>query len=447
MTCKYGGTNHILCDNKECIACYEKSFASNPRSKHLCNLNILNPRYIFKSSDKKYFFNCDACNHSFEISPVKITYRNQWCPFCVNKTLCDDLNCKTCFEKSFASHEKSKFFSNKNDLTARQVFKTSHNKFLLDCHQCKHSYLSQLSNVTSGDTGCPFCASKALCGNLECKTCFEKSFASHPKSKFWNKENKLRPEQVFKFCNKKILFDCNKCFHKIFILLSGITTDNNWCPYCANQRLCNDINCKMCFDKSFASVDESKYWLEEENGNLSPRNVFKSSSSKKYKLNCNFCNNIYESSPSNITAGCWCNCKKNKTEAKLYKWFQDNDYDIKKQQRYDWCKNESYLPFDFVIEPLKLIIELDGGQHFKQVSNWKPYEETQKTDIYKMQQAIKNGYSIIRLLQEDVFNDKNDWENKLKESIELITENPTCIYICSNNEYDNYKKLMPINEN
>jgi very-short-patch-repair endonuclease len=59
--------------------------------------------------------------------------------------------------------------------------------------------------------------------------------------------------------------------------------------------------------------------------------------------------------------------------------------------------------FDFVIESLKIIIELDREQHFSQVSNWQSPQDTQTRDIYKMRQALKNDYSIIIILQTDVF--------------------------------------------
>ena len=69
-------------------------------------------------------------------------------------------------------------------------------------------------------------------------------------------------------------------------------------------------------------------------------------------------------------------------------------------------KNNRYMPYDFVIEEYKVIIELDGIQHFKQVSNWDSPEETQLRDKYKMEKANANGYSVIRILQDDVYNDK-----------------------------------------
>jgi very-short-patch-repair endonuclease len=110
-------------------------------------------------------------------------------------------------------------------------------------------------------------------------------------------------------------------------------------------------------------------------------------------------------------------------------------YNIIWSYKVDWCKYTNCLPFDFCIEEYKIIIEVDGEQHFIQVSNWDPPEETRKRDKYKMEKALENGYSVIRILQEDIYYDKNDWENKLKNSIKIY-ENPTIIYL--NEIYKDY---------
>ena len=111
------------------------------------------------------------------------------------------------------------------------------------------------------------------------------------------------------------------------------------------------------------------------------------------------------------------------------------------QFKQEWCKRIQYLPFDFCIPELKIIIELDGAQHFRQVSNWSSPEEQFDNDLYKEKCANENGYSTIRLLQEDVANDTNNWLIKLQNSIQSITDDSDVIhniYISSNNEYDNY---------
>jgi very-short-patch-repair endonuclease len=101
------------------------------------------------------------------------------------------------------------------------------------------------------------------------------------------------------------------------------------------------------------------------------------------------------------------------------------------------------LPFDFILEELKIIIELDGPQHFKQIMNWKSPEETRSGDIYKMKCANDNGFSVIRILQEDVYNDKYEWLSQLVVSIKKIVEENIVqnIYLCKNNEYDQFNRI------
>lgn len=132
-----------------------------------------------------------------------------------------------------------------------------------------------------------------------------------------------------------------------------------------------------------------------------------------------------------------------KTERKLGIWLKKQDFDITPQAKFEWCKNKRHLPFDFCIESLKSLIELDGGGHFIQVANWDAPEETTKTDVYKMRQAILNGYTIIRILQEDVYYDRNDWQNKLLSQL-INREHPIIKYISNDNCYNKHKKMFKV---
>jgi hypothetical protein len=55
-----------------------------------------------------------------------------------------------------------------------------------------------------------------------------------------------------------------------------------------------------------------------------------------------------------------------------------------------------------------------------------------------MKCANDNNYSIIRILQEDIFYDTFDWIDKINHAIQKIIENKIIqnIFICKNNEYD-----------
>jgi len=57
-----------------------------------------------------------------------------------------------------------------------------------------------------------------------------------------------------------------------------------------------------------------------------------------------------------------------------------------------------------------------------------------------MKCANEKGFSVIRILQEDIFKDKYDWLTELCVNIEnIINENRVQnIYMCKNNEYKDF---------
>jgi len=251
------------------------------------------------------------------------------------------------------------------------------------------------------------------------------------------------------------------------------------------------------FIRSFASFDgktsngklKVDCWDNKKNGKVNPRDVFKSSR-KKYFFDCDVCNHTFDSSLNNITCSKpnWCPHCTNKTETKLYNWFlqkkfSDNSPDYFKESKLKeiklenvereyspkWCSTEYYpngekdkyqYRYDFLLtfkctsrldvkRTIEIIVELDGEQHFKQVSNWKktPFEN-QIRDKYKEFKArqnlnlnlnergcdddykketkrkkeIKNinnkPLPVVRCLQVNVYNDENEWEKRLLQNIE-----------------------------
>ena len=182
----------------------------------------------------------------------------------------------------FSEHPKSKFWSDKNGKKPNDVALNSHKKFWFDC-ECGHKFESSLLNINQANNWCPYCSNppQKLCDNNNCKSCFNKSFASHEKSIYWSNENELNPRQIFKGADrKKYKFNCDKCPHNFEIILKSITTKSNWCSYCSHQKLCEDNNCTMCFNNSFASVERSKQLNDK---NINPRMLFKSTN-KKFKF-------------------------------------------------------------------------------------------------------------------------------------------------------------------
>jgi len=103
-----------------------------------------------------------------------------------------------------------------------------------------------------------------------------------------------------------------------------------------------------------------------------------------------------------------------KTEAKLLRWIISL-FGSTQNKRFapSWCHNPltgRALPFDYFIECLSLIIELDGRQHFvKTPGMLHSGIPAMKRDVYKMRCANQNGMRVIRLLQQDVWDNDESW--------------------------------------
>jgi hypothetical protein len=83
------------------------------------------------------------------------------------------------------------------------------------------------------------------------------------------------------------------------------------------------------------------------------------------------------------------------------------------QAQFQWSDKFRY---DFLVPP-NILIELDGPQHFVPVRTWKSGFEVCDTDVTKEELASANHHHVIRLLQSDVWSDKDRWREFLAQSI------------------------------
>ena len=483
-----------LCFDKTCNFCYKKSFASytgktkNGKLKIHCWHQSKNkdttPRTISMTANKKYWFICDICNHEFDSCIGNVVNLNRWCPYCSNSKLCNNKECKICFDKSFASCKNKTpsgnlkldfYHKEKNEkkgviISPRQVFKTSGRKYWFKCDKCHHNFNSEMNSIVKIDTWCPYCCipTQKVCGDKKCKMCFDKVFASY-KEKTKNgklkidclhpiKNGKINIIEILKQSTKKLWFKCDICNHDFNNRVEHVTR-GTWCPYCAHKQHCTDDNCTFCYKKSFQYILDTKPDIEERMTIIFSKNITARSlpahRDHKVTVICKKCNNKKYMAISGIAQGNGCSTCTNKTEKKLLLWFQKHKKTIKIksiQAQYNplWCgtkyiyfhkkhKEIKYVykrfPFDFLIEfynNKKVIIELDGRQHYEDDEYLQKRRTKRKKacyrslpsslhqqirDRYKEMQAKKHKLSVIRVKQEDVWKNKNDWQEILMRKI------------------------------
>jgi hypothetical protein len=73
--------NNKLCDDAECDACFDRSFASHIRSENWSDHNVKTAREVAISCNDQYLFDCE-CGNVFKMAPNHIVLRDDWCPEC-----------------------------------------------------------------------------------------------------------------------------------------------------------------------------------------------------------------------------------------------------------------------------------------------------------------------------------------------------------------------------
>ncbi len=342
----------------------------------------------YKNTDTKYEWKCKQ-GHQWSASLDQIKNRHTWCPYCagVGKYTIEDC-------QKIAKERGGKCLS--------LIYKNSKEKMLWEC-KYGHIWATVFGCLNLQNTWCPTCAG-CIKHTLEKCQEFAKTLGGKCLSKTYTN------------ANKRLRWKC-KYNHKWKARFNNVKNQKNWCPECADTTLtieeCQEFAKNLegrCLSKIYENSHEAMEW----------------ECSNKHQWVTKFSHIKNDRT--------WCPQCRNKTEAKFYEWYNYNSniiFHITSQVKYDWCINPKTgysLRFDFVIEDLKLIIEIDGRQHFIQVRDWTSPEDQQESDIYKMKFALINGYSIIRIFQEDMWNDSYDWKTDIASHIKLNI-NPTITYL------------------
>ena len=181
--------------------------------------------------------------------------------------------------QTFDEHEKSQFWvwQKNGGVRPTDVAYQCHKKFWFWCNnkECRHHFQASPSTIVNG-SWCPYCKSRKLCSNKNCKPCHNKSFASCELAIYWSDKNKITPRMISKGSGQRFYFNC-KCGHELYSILKNVA-QGKFCAYCYGTKICMDEKCEKCHEASFASHPYSKIWSKK--NKKKPREV-----SKEFKRN------------------------------------------------------------------------------------------------------------------------------------------------------------------
>ena len=120
-----------------------------------------------------------------------------------------------------------------------------------------------------------------------------------------------------------------------------------------------------------------------------------------WKCQCE-CGNIIEVSTNNLgrrVNSCGC-LNSSKGEELIQKILQQNSINFERQKRFDTCRDERPLPFDFYLPSYNSCIEYQGKQHYHPIDYFggkKHLEYVQRHDDIKKEYCKNKGISLLHI--------------------------------------------------
>ena len=221
----------------------------------------------FSTASKEYVWWKCSKEHEWK-SIIKIRYDGTGCPYCANQKVCED-NCLATVNPKLAKE----WHPTKNgDLTPYDIIPGSKKRIWWKCKK-GHEWQAVISSRNNG-VECPYCSNKKVCKD-NCLATKNPELAKewHP-----TKNKDLTPNDVVANSVKKVWWKCNKG-HEWQVSVHS-RNKGTGCPYCSNQKVCED-NCLATL-----YPDLVKEWDQSKNGDLTPYDVMPGSG-KKVWWKCN----------------------------------------------------------------------------------------------------------------------------------------------------------------
>lgn len=335
------------------------------------------------------------------------------------------------------------------ELTPYDVFSSSRTKVWWLCpnscsYGCIHEWEMTPRARTIDKKGCHYCAERM---NV---ICIHQSIVfTHPEiAKQWHptKNFSLTPEQVSSGSGRRVWWICDKtctygCIHEWDAYVYARCITNSKCPYCCGLSHCIHKSIKYTHPQLVEEIHPTK------NTEIDILALHLGSSKNKVWWICKKNKeHTWLTSFNTRTVGHGCPTCVNKTEKRLFDLLLSSYPDTIHNYRPVWSINTTTcrtMPYDFYIPSHKLIIELDGPHHFKQVYNWNPPEETVRRDVLKMKYALEHGLTVIRCVQAEYYKDTESIVTTQLIPLIKSYDTPNIIYSSiDSTQYSNHKQQL-----
>lgn len=263
---------------------------------------------------------------------------------------------------------KKEFDERGYELVSTEYIKNSEKlQYICPKHRERGILEITFANFTKGK-GCPYCARR-----------IRKTQGDYVAELA---EKKLTIECLGQYKNLKtrILHRCKVCGYEWNVLPDNMLNTDNGCPKCGRRAPLTQDE----FVQRVKELDDSIIVL----GQYKTHQI-------KILFECSHCGNKWMAKPNNILNGQGCpHCKSSKGELRISNILDSMSIEYVEQKRFDDCKYQAVLPFDFYVPAYNTCIEYDGLQHYEPCAFGGISEEQAKENLAlsKIKDSIKTQY-------------------------------------------------------
>lgn len=158
--------------------------------------------------------------------------------------------------------------------------------------------------------------------------------------------------------------------------------------------------CPKCSNKLTITDEIFKDKVQEINPDIEVIDKYINARTQMF-FRCKTCGNEWKTTPEIIMVGCGCPiCKESHGEREIRNWLNSNHIQFESQKKFDGCRRERKLPFDFYLPDYNLIIEYDGKQHYQPVNYFggeTAFELLKERDRIKTDFCKENNIGLLRI--------------------------------------------------
>lgn len=388
--------------------------------------NNASPKEVSKSDIHKYYFKCENCisDHPSELHDINHIVLHEAIP-----------KCKVCGSFGYwcQTHSREDLLKRwdyeKNTVSPFQISISSTFKQYFKCPRGIHdSELKDLNNIRKqyGSSVCKQCHSIGQYGIDNIDRDFIKDY--------WSEKNDCDSLTVNRNSQKKIWIKCQENSHHKDYELSAVNFyKGKRCPYCAGKKVSIDDSIGKLYPQSI------NVWSDK-NNDITPFDVLPKSN-KRYWWKCpdgkhnDFRRKACEMLARDYTCP---KCARENHESILQhkvRVYLESIFDVVNHEgdcmlRPINPKTQYPLYYDNEIPEIKLIIEVNGEQHYKCI-DWfyhdsdnpeQQLEYRKYLDSFKEEYAIQHGYNFLAIPY--YYDNKQErWKHVIDTTIKQINEN------------------------